>query len=143
MSNNTIVPAAPTFTDFYKSQGISDAMYQGYLPEEQAGIQNSFAGLQADPTALSTQMQGDFAAQGLDYDPAAGGLQSTDYGMGGLGGAALGLGQLGLGVASYLENKKTSDKQRKLMDQQLASNTYNMAKDKKDSASLAKAFGTA
>ena len=41
-------------------------------------------------------------------------------------GAGLGLGQLGLGLASYLQQSDFMKKQGKLLDQQLASNQYEM-----------------
>jgi hypothetical protein len=58
-----------------------------------------------------------------------------DWGMKGLGGTALGLGQLGLGAMSYFEGKKTQKKQRKLMDQQIDSNQYALEHKKKSDAS--------
>jgi len=42
--------------------------------------------------------------------------------------AGLGVGQLGLGLASYLSNAKMLKKQGALMDQQLANNTKEMAR---------------
>ncbi len=41
-------------------------------------------------------------------------------------GAGLGVGQLGLGLASYLQQSDFMKKQGKLLDQQLASNKYEM-----------------
>jgi len=70
-------------------------------------------------------------------------FSQQDLGMKGLGGTAVGLGNLGLGIMSYLDQKETAKKQRKLYDQQIDQNKYVMAKSKADSASLAKAFGTA
>ena len=45
-------------------------------------------------------------------------------------GAGLGVGQLGLGLASYLEQSDFMKKQGKLLDQQLASNQYNIDRQK-------------
>ena len=45
-------------------------------------------------------------------------------------GAGLGLGQLGLGLASYLSQSDFMKKQGKLLDQQLASNQYNIDRQK-------------
>ena len=39
-----------------------------------------------------------------------------------MGQIGIGAGQLGLGLAGYFENKKTADKQRKLLEQQIESN---------------------
>ena len=64
-----------------------------------------------------------------------------NWGMGGYGGAALGAGQLGLGLASFMDTRKTAGKQRELMDQQLQSNQYLMDKKRADAASLSRAFG--
>ena len=66
--------------------------------------------------------------------------KGTDWGMEGYGGVALGAGQLGLGVMSYLENSKTADKQRALMDQQIANNKFALGSAKDFKAALAKNF---
>lgn len=67
----------------------------------------------------------------------------TDWSMKGLGGTALGAGQLGLGVLSYLDQSKTADKQRKLMDQQMAQNTFVLNNAKGRQADIAATFGKA
>ena len=54
----------------------------------------------------------------------------------------LGLGQLGLGVVSYLDNRKTAKKNRELMNQQIASNRAEMANTAAFRQGLAKQFGT-
>ena len=64
----------------------------------------------------------------------------TDWGMEGYGGVALGAGQLGLGVMSYLENSKTADKQRALMDQQITNNKFALGSAKDFSAALTQNF---
>ena len=64
----------------------------------------------------------------------------TDWGMDGWGGFGLGIGQLGLGLASYLDNKKTADKQRKIMDQQIKQNNYNYNKTIADNKHLQQIF---
>lgn len=46
-------------------------------------------------------------------------------------GAGLGVGQLGLGLASYLSQSDFMKKQGKLLDQQLASNRYEMGQREK------------
>ena len=55
---------------------------------------------------------------------------------------ALGLGQLGLGVMGYLDQKKTAKKQRALLDQQLASNKDIMATRQARAADIKKYFGS-
>jgi hypothetical protein len=66
---------------------------------------------------------------------------TTDWGMGGYGGMALGVGQLGLGVMSYLDQKKTADKNRALMDQQLASNRELLETRRNRAKDISAAFG--
>ena len=54
--------------------------------------------------------------------------------------AGLGLGQLGLGIANYMTQKKVADKQMKLLDQQYANNADLLAHRKSHRASIEKAF---
>lgn len=56
--------------------------------------------------------------------------------------AGLGVGQLGLGLASYLQQSDFMKKQGKLLDQQLASNQYEMDRRKGFSQALADAQKT-
>ena len=66
---------------------------------------------------------------------------SDDWGYkewGTAGNLGLGAGQLGLGIASYFENKKTADAQRKLLGQQYESNANLMADRKANQSALAK-----
>jgi len=67
---------------------------------------------------------------------------TTDWGMGGYGGIALGVGQLGLGALSYFDQKKTGDKNRALMDQQLANNAAIMNTRKERQNDISSAFGS-
>jgi hypothetical protein len=53
------------------------------------------------------------------------------------GNLGLGAGQLGLGIASYFENKKTADAQRKLLGQQYASNAEAITDRRANKAALA------
>ena len=64
------------------------------------------------------------------------GLSGTDWANIGLG-----AGQLGLGVASFLENKSLGKKQKELMNQQIANNADLMQRRKERSANIAKYFG--
>lgn len=66
--------------------------------------------------------------------------KGTGWGMEGYGGVALGAGQLGLGVMSYLENQKTAGKQRELLDQQIAQNKYVLANAKGHADSVRAGF---
>jgi hypothetical protein len=45
--------------------------------------------------------------------------------------AGLGIGQLGLGLASYLQQKETAEKQGKLLDQQISNNKFEMGNRRK------------
>lgn len=67
-------------------------------------------------------------------------------GIGGLSGAdtlqaGLGIGQLGLGIAGFLDNKKTAEKQRQVMDQQIASNQFALNTAKARAGDISRAFG--
>ena len=56
-------------------------------------------------------------------------------------GAGLGLGQLGLGLAGYLDQRKIAGKQRQLLDQQIANNKEVMANRKQRNADITATFG--
>ena len=64
------------------------------------------------------------------------GMTNLDLGKLGLGGA-----QLGLGLASYLDNKKTAKKQRELLGQQIESNKYELEKRKDRAEQIGSQFG--
>ena len=69
----------------------------------------------------------------------------SDNGLGwdsmkGKGGLALGGAQFGLGLAGFLDQKKTAKLQRDLMSQQLASNTETLANKRADRAHAQKVF---
>ena len=54
--------------------------------------------------------------------------------------AGLGLGQLGLGIANYMTQKKVANKQMRALDQQYASNADLISHRKSHRASIEKAF---
>jgi len=84
------------------------------------------------------------AANNLDISQAGtntGILGTGISGMDALKGG-LGVGQLGLGVLSYLENKKTADKQRGLMDQQAEQNRFLIDQAKQRQKDISGAFGS-
>ena len=72
--------------------------------------------------------------------------QGTDwnktFSMNGMLGGALGLGQFGLGLAGYLDNRKTANKQREVLDQQKRANDYNYRKQLANDKAIAAAFHT-
>lgn len=81
------------------------------------------------------------AAQTNTNDNSIFGLNSDQWNnVGKIGNVGLGLGQLGLGVLSYLENKQTADKQRRLLDQQYASNADLIAARKAKRENIRKMF---
>ena len=59
----------------------------------------------------------------------------------GMIGAGLGIGQLGLGVMSYLDNQKTADAQRKLLGQQYANNAEEMRHTKASRTAMSQGLG--
>ena len=59
----------------------------------------------------------------------------------GMIGGALGAGQLGLGVMSYLDNQKTADAQRKLLGQQYDNNTEEMRHTKAARTAMSQGLG--
>lgn len=133
----TQLSSSPAGLGTNQFSALSDGNFTKYLGDQGIDI-NTLTGDQ-----LTAQMTG-YTDKGFTFadQSGLGNVDTgTDWGMKGVGGTALGLGQLGLGVASYFENKKTTGKQRELMDQQLASNQYTLDKNRADSASLSKAFG--
>jgi len=68
------------------------------------------------------------------------GTSKTNWGMDGWGGFGIGLGQLGLGLASYLDNAKTAKAQRNLMGQQAKQNDYNYNKTVADNKHIQQIF---
>lgn len=91
-----------------------------------------------DINSLNSNQLGDLY-KGFKINPAVS-TNKLDWGMNGLGGTLLGAGQLGLGLMSYLDQSKTASKQRAIMDQQIASNKYNMAKTKADNQHIQDVF---
>ena len=87
-----------------------------------------------DASGKSLAGNGAYGADGKVVNPTGGG---TDWGMKGMGGTMLGVGQLALGALSYFDQKKTQKKQRALMDQQIASNEYSLGQKKKSDAAWA------
>lgn len=102
----------------------------------------------ANPTDFASYDFSDIGAGVLGTDGAGTGfmgglndmLGTNMSGMDALKGG-LGLGQLGLGVMSFLDQKKTAKKQRGLMDQQMAQNSFLLNQAKGRQSDISKAFG--
>lgn len=113
--------------------GLSEEEAMAYLndPSNASTITNAAAsegaqGLGDLDLAVSKPGEG-FLGTGMS------GMEATKIG--------LGVGQLGLGLASYLDNKKTAKKQRSLLDQQIANNADLMKRRTDRSANISKYFG--
>ena len=124
-----------TFTglsDFLGSQGITQDMWNNYSLAEQRGILDSL-------NALGSEVnlgQDDGLLGGLN------GLLGTNMtGSEALGGA-MGLGQLGLGILSYLDQSKTAKKQRQLMGQQIKQNKWLLDEGQKRASEIGRDFGS-
>ena len=98
-SNDGLVPptlnAADMSTEFAASTGLN------------APVNTGAADYQAHMDALDNKTQTG---------------NETGWGMDGYGGVALGVGQLGLGIASFIDNQKTAEAQRDLLKQQISTN---------------------
>ena len=94
----------------------------------------------ATPGGLSTLAAGDKGSDKSFWGEASDWF--GDKGNQAMIGAGLGVGQLGLGLASYLQQSDFMKKQGKLLDQQLASNQYEMDRRKGFSQALADAQET-
>ena len=127
MLNTNGTVTQPTFDAFSQQMQAN----HGYTPR-----MDEYNGAIADGT-MSTQMAASPSLANGNVSGAGGAGSSTDWGMKGMGGTMLGVGQLGLGLMSYLDGKKTQKKQRALMDQQLASNKYALNHKKKSDAAWA------
>lgn len=117
--------APVSYNSWLQSQGIVGSGTQ-YSPEVQNALQDSYSNLSTQYYGGDAKAFGDIGGMpGQGTDSLFGNLTSKD--LANYGGLALGAGQLGLGVASFLENQQTAGKQRELLGQQIASNKQEMA----------------
>ena len=126
------VETIPELTPWYKTNGITAGTLRkdpltGKMMKENYFGDDSVAGLNDFVSANDYDGAVTSGYKGTESD--FGKLQAADakgtgWGMSGYGGVALGAGQLGLGLMSYLENKETAGKQRALLDQQIKQNKY-------------------
>ena len=103
--SNTSVPAS----------NVGGVGIGNYLTPEALGAVGMDTNLKITPDQLEGMYNGGI------------GSTSTDWGMNGMGGVALGAGQLGLGLLGYLDNKKTAGLQRDLLQQQYNTNASELA----------------
>lgn len=129
-------------TDLLKNLGFSgqEAAFSGEKPlwddlPEATRLKMADAGMtpdsyfMADQASLSPFMEG----------TSTGGF--GDLGIMDQAKVGLGVGQLGLGIAGYLDNKKTADLQRENLGTQIASNKDLLATRKKRATDISSAFG--
>lgn len=97
-----------------------------YGPTTNANVPGSTStGGASTSTGLATSTSTPGVAPASAVDPKTGNpIDAGKWGMSGLGGTLLGAGQLGVGLLSYFDQRKTAKKQRSLMDQQIANNAY-------------------
>ena len=122
-----------SFNDFAASNptlsnALNTAPVTGYDANQLSALSNpeftTYAGeMGVDLTGASTDQLNN-TMSGFESSQGLGDFTSQDFGNYASGIGAL--GQVGLGALSYLENSKTADKQRALLDQQLASNAINI-----------------
>ena len=87
--------------------------------EDYFSTKNALSGAAAGPTKenaklINNQVSQDNMLMGMNPEQWGSALKMGQIGIG--------AGQLGLGLAGYFENKKTADKQRELLGQQIESN---------------------
>lgn len=112
---------------------LSNTGFTSYLGREGLDI-NSLTGEQLDDYILKYEgFNGGIDSGKSSFLPE--GMSVMDAGKLGLG-----IGQLGLGLAGYLDASKTAKKQRELMSQQIANNADLMANRKARNASIQKYF---
>jgi hypothetical protein len=141
-----------TYQEWLATQQKSEAQASMYNPDgsvnyEAIGLSSptvndkAFYGLSNPGDTLGNGNYTNATNSTLQTDPEVDTNKPTDWGMDGYGGVALGAGQLGLGVMSYLENSKTADKQRALMDQQITNNKFALGNAKAYKEAVNKTFG--
>lgn len=133
---DSIMTAGNVSGDYYGQQSPSLAGSMG-SPNTGQGPTVASASAGSTPSAGLQSIPG---VENGDYSMPGDTNSTTDWGMKGVGGTMLGAGQLGLGVASYFQQKPVFDKQVQLMDQQIANNKYALSSDKKFKSGLANAF---
>ena len=112
------------------------------------GIDTPTSGSNGGITSYLGDWKNFFHGSYSDYKGGGGTMTETDWNAANnasdrvMLGAGMGLGQLGLGVMSYLGQKEMNKKNLQLADQQIANNSDIMATRKARQADIAKAFGS-
>lgn len=122
-SYSNISPAGMDYTAFNSQLSDSDWLKANGMSGKGLGWDSYYGDSLAVPTKKEYGFIDSLLGKGGD-DPAAA-LNAQRGAMGAVQ-AGLGVGQLGLGLASYLQQSDFMKKQGKLLDQQLASNKYEM-----------------
>ena len=140
------------FADYLKSNGLSENLYGGtssvFNNDERAGMLTSFQNLKDAGTLGSTigesYLPNRIPTGGFDFDWGnIGGLFSAGKGETSVMGGLAPWAQMGM---TYLMDKKNDPMRANnatIQRQQIASNTYNADKRKRNDLALGKAFGTA
>ncbi len=132
-------------------QGITD---NGYSIEQAMALSNpDFAKYAADKrldlnTLSGQNLDASIAGFGFSMGEGVPRGMNPDYAdylksqsTQGMIGAGLGIGQLGLGVMSYLDGQKTADAKRKLLGQQYANNAEEMRHTKAARTAMSQGLG--
>lgn len=119
-------PNDPLFDLWLGTQNISKEQFSLFSPTEQAGIGESFMNQYGDRAGFSgTSGTGSFG----------------DLGFMGKAKVGIGAAQLGLGVAGYLDNRKTAKLQRENLGVQIESNRNLLATRKARAKDISRTFG--
>jgi len=131
------------FASMFNPANITMESISNMTPEQQSLLGSSGLTFDSSGTASfdKSMINNDYLKSPIS-DKSLGSINtsSINWGMDGWGGFGLSVGQLGLGLASYLDNKKTADKQRHLMDQQAKQNDYNYNKTIADNKHIQQIF---
>ena len=139
------------FSDYLKSNGLSLGMYGGsdFDNNERAGMLTGFENLKATGTLGKTIGESylpNLAGKGggsPDWMSGLGSLFSAEKGGTSVMGGLAPYMQMGMSYLADKKNDPTRSNNEALQRQQIASNTYNADKLRRNDAALGRAFGTA
>lgn len=136
---SNVSPTGMDYSTFTTQLSDSDWLKANGMSGQGLGWDSYYGNSVATPTKKDYGFIDSFLGKGGE-DPTSA-LNAQRGAMGAVQ-AGLGVGQLGLGLASYLQQSDFMKKQGKLLDQQLASNQYEMDRRKGFSQALADAQKT-